>query len=387
MLLIQTFFILSRTFAAEAPVQGEDFAQIMEDVEKNIMPGVLHWNHPNFYAYFPSANSYPSVLGDMLSAGLGTIGFSWASAPAATELETIVLDWLAKALDLPAHFLTDGKDSRGGGALQGSASECALVCLMTARDRAIKELKAKHDDPDAHESVFLPQLVAYSSKEAHSSVEKAAKMALIKLRILDSDARGRFRGDTLDAAIRRDLAAGLTPFFVVATAGTTGAVAFDNLVEIGEVCQQTPSIWFHVDGAYGGNSFLLPEMRHFKRGLEFADSFNVNPNKFMLTGFDASAMWVKDVMVLKTALTVNPLYLQHVHDEAIDYRHYGIPLSRRFRALKLWFVLRSYGIEGLQSYMRNHIRLAKHFEALVNSDERFEVCNDVHLGLVCFRLK
>lgn len=373
--------------AAEAPAKGEDFAHIMADVEQNIMPGVLHWNHPNFYAYFPSANSYPSVLGDMLSAGLGIIGFSWASAPAATELETIVLDWLAKALDLPAHFLADGKESRGGGVLQGSASECALVSLMTARDRAIKVLKAKHEDADAHESVFLPQLVAYASKEAHSSVEKAAKMALIKLRILDSDARGRFRGDTLDAAIRRDVAAGLTPFFVVATAGTTGAVAFDNLVEIGEVCQRTSSIWFHVDGAYGGNSFLLPEMRQFKRGLEYADSFNVNPNKFMLTGFDASAMWVKDVMVLKTALTVNPLYLQHVHDDAIDYRHYGIPLSRRFRALKLWFVLRSYGIEGLQSYMRNHIRLAKHFESLVNLDDRFEVCNDVHLGLVCFRLK
>lgn len=359
----------------------------MADVEQKIMPGVLHWNHPNFYAYFPSANSYPSVLGDMLSAGLGTIGFSWASAPASTELETIVLDWLAKALDLPEHFLTEDKHSKGGGALQGSASECALVCLMTARDRAIKELKAVHSDREAHESVFLPQLVAYSSRDAHSSVEKAAKMALIKLRILDSDAHGRFRSDTLAAAIESDVRAGLTPFFVVATAGTTGAVAFDNLEAIGEVCARTPSIWFHVDGSYGGNSFLLPEMRRFKRGLEHADSFNVNPNKFLLTGFDVSAMWVKDVMVLKTALTVNPLYLQHVHADAIDYRHYGIPLSRRFRALKLWFVLRSYGIEGLQGYMRNHIRLAKHFEALVNGDERFEVCNDVHLGLVCFRLK
>lgn len=289
-------------------------------------------------------------------------------------------------MDLPSFFLTDSKDSTGGGVLQGSASECALVCLMTARDRAIKVLKAKYEDKDAHESVFLPQLVAYSSKEAHSSVEKAAKMALVKLRILETDSHGCFRGDHLNAAIEKDLESGLTPFFVVATVGTTGACAFDNLVEIGQVCKRTPSIWLHVDGAYGGNSFILPEMRHFKEGLEYADSFNTNPNKFMLVNFDASAMWVKDIMALKTALTVNPLYLQHEHSSAIDYRHYGIPLSRRFRALKLWFVFRSYGIEGIQRYMRNHVALAKRFEALVNSDDRFEVRNDVHLGLVCFRL-
>lgn len=307
-----------------------------------------------------------------------------ASGPAATELETIVMDWYAKALDLPTCFLSDAPGSKGGGALQGSASECALVCLMTARDRAIKELKKGKED--VHESVFLPQLVAYSSKEAHSSVEKAAKMALIKLRILDTDSHGCFRGEMLKSAIEKDLRDGLTPFFVVATVGTTGACAFDHLTEIGEVCSEVPSIWFHVDGAYAGNSFILPEMRHFKNGLEYADSFNTNPNKLLLVNFDASAMWVKDVMALKTALTVNPLYLQHEHSSAIDYRHYGIPLSRRFRALKLWFVFRTYGILGLQRYIRNHITLAKRFEKMVNSDDRFEVRNDVHLGLVCFRL-
>lgn len=308
--------------------------------------------------------------------------FIQASAPASTELETIMMDWYAKALDLPEEFLSKG--GKGGGVLQGSASECALVCLMTARDRAIRELKRGHED--IHESVFLPQLVAYSSKEAHSSVEKAAKMALIKLRILDTDNHGSFRGETLCAAINEDLDNGLTPFFVVATLGTTGACAFDNLTELGEVCKTVPSIWFHVDAAYAGNSFILPEMRHFKEGLEYADSFNTNPNKLLLVNFDASAMWVKDVMALKTALTVNPLYLQHEHASAIDYRHYGIPLSRRFRSLKLWFVFRSYGISGLQKFIRNHIQLAKRFESLVNSDDRFEVRNDVHLGLVCFRL-
>lgn len=346
---------------------------------------MVHWNHPNFFAYFPSGNSYPSVLADMLSSAIGSIGFSWASCPSMTELETIVLDWFGKALDLPKFFLTDTPGSRGGGALQGSASECALVCLMAARARAIKMLKGDNDD--IHDSVYLPQLVAYSSKEAHSSIEKAAKMAIIKLRILDTDDRGRFRGETLRTAIKKDLARGLTPFFVVATVGTTGACAFDNLIELGQVCEQVPSVWFHVDGAYAGNSFILPEMRRFKEGLEYADSFNVNPNKLLLINFDAAAMWVKDVLALKTALTVNPLYLQHEHSSAIDYRHYGIPLSRRFRSLKLWFVMRTYGIAGLRKYIRNHIQLAALFERLVSEDDRFEVRNDVHLGLVCFRLK
>lgn len=235
--------------------------------------------------------------------------------------------------------------------------------------------------------MYLPQLVAYASKEAHSSIEKAAKMAIVKLRILETDSNGSFRGDTLRASIERDVEAGLTPFFVVATLGTTGACAFDNLQEIGEVCQDYESIWFHVDAAYAGSSFILPEMRHFLRGIEFADSFCTNPNKLLLTNFDASALWVKDVMLLKSALTVNPLYLQHEQQSsAIDYRHYGIPLSRRFRALKLWFVFRTYGIAGLQKYMRNHIQLAKRFENHVREDDRFEVRNNVHLGLVCFRL-
>lgn len=308
-----------------------------------------------------------------------------ASCPAATELESIVMDWYGKALDLPSFFLSDAHGSRGGGVLQGSASECALVCMMTARAKTIKQLKG--DNCDVHDSVYLPQLVAYASKEAHSSIEKAAKMAIVRLRVLDTDSRGVFRGNTLREAITRDLQEGLTPFFVVATVGTTSACVFDNLIEIGEVCKTIPSIWFHVDGAYAGNSFMLPEMRRFKEGLEYADSFNTNPNKLLLTNFDASAMWVKDVELLTTALAVDPLYLQHPHSSAVDYRHYGIPLSRRFRALKLWFVFRTYGIVGLQKYIRNHIALAKRFENKVKADDRFEVRNDVNLGLVCFRLK
>lgn len=259
------------------------------------------------------------------------------------------------------------------------------MCLMTARDRAIRDLK-RETGSDTHESVFLPQLVAYASSLAHSSIEKATKMALVKLRILEADERGQLCSDTLREAIRKDLELGLTPFFVVATVGTTAACSFDNLEEIGQVCKETPSIWFHVDGAYGGTTFILPEMRYLMKGLELADSFITNPHKHMLVNFDSTCMYVKDVMCLKMALTVNPLYLQN-EKHGIDYRHYGIPLSRRFRALKLWFVFRSYGIEGIQRYMRNHHALAKRFEKHVKDDDRFEVVNDVRAGLVCFRLK
>lgn len=296
-----------------------------------------------------------------------------------------MLDWYAKALDLPKFFLSSEPDSRGGGAIQGSASEAVLVSLITARARAINLLKG--NNLQTHDSIYLSQLVAYTSKDAHSSVEKAAKMAVVKLRILDTDANGCFRGETLRAALERDVEAGLTPFFVVATLGTTGACAFDYINEIGPICKKYSTIWFHIDAAYAGNSFILPEMRKFKNGIEYADSFCTNPNKLLLTNFDASALWVKDVLSLQSALTVNPLYLQHEHSSSIDYRHYGIPLSRRFRSLKLWFVFRTYGISGLQNYIRNHIKLAKKFEQLVNKDDRFEVLNNVHLGLVCFRLK
>ena len=224
-------------------------------------------------------------------------------------------------MDLPSFFLSDDENSIGGGCLQGSASECALVCMIAARARAITQLKGSNE---IHESVYLPQLVAYASKEAHSSIEKAAKMALIKLRVIDPDPHGVFRGEALRVAIQKDMQQGLTPFFVVATCGTTGACAFDNLVEIGKVCQEISSIWFHVDGAYAGNSFILPEMRHFKNGLEYADSFNTNPNKLLLTNFDCSAMWVRDVKALKSSLVVDPVYLQYEQSSAaVDYRHYG----------------------------------------------------------------
>lgn len=369
----------------EAPQKGEGWDDIMKDVEDKIMPGVTHWQHPRFHAYFPSGNSYPSILGDMLSDGIGCIGFSWAASPACTELETIVLDWIGKMVGLPEDFLSFTENSKGGGVIQGSASECVLVSLLAARAHKIRQLKKQH--PFVEEGVLLSKMMAYCSKEAHSCVEKAAMMAFVKMRILEPDENQSLRGSTLQQVMEEDRAMGLIPFYVEATLGTTSCCSFDNLAEIGPVCEEYGA-WLHVDGAYAGNSFICPELRGPMKGIEYASSFNFNPNKFMLTNFDCSLMWVKDRFRLTQALVVDPLYLQHSYSEkSIDYRHWGIPLSRRFRALKLWFVIRSFGVEGLQKYIREHCRLAKRFEAHVRKEPSFEVASPVGLGLVCFRLK
>ncbi|KAF6209685.1 hypothetical protein GE061_015434 [Apolygus lucorum] len=370
----------------EAPQNPENWDVIMDDVEKYIMPGVTHWQHPRFHAYFPAGNSYPSILGDMLSDAIGCIGFSWAASPACTELETIVVDWLGKAIGLPDEFLANAEGSKGGGVIQTSASECVLVTMLAARAQAIKRLKQLH--PFVEEGMLLSKLMAYCSKEAHSCVEKAAMICFVKLRILEPDDKCCLRGATLRQAMEEDAAMGLIPFYVSTTLGTTSCCSFDNLGEIGPICRMFPSVWLHVDAAYAGNAFILPELKHLLNGIEYADSFNTNPNKWLLVNFDISTMWVRDRIRLTSALVVDPLYLQHGYSHsAIDYRHWGVPLSRRFRSLKLWFVLRSYGISGLQQYIRHHCKLAKQFEALVKSDQRFVVCNEVKLGLVCFRLK
>uniref|UniRef100_A0A1B0GNC5 Uncharacterized protein n=1 Tax=Phlebotomus papatasi TaxID=29031 RepID=A0A1B0GNC5_PHLPP len=370
----------------EAPMYPEPWEAVMDDVERKIMPGMTHWNHPHFHAYFPSGNSFPSILADMLGDAIGVIGFSWAAGPSLTELEGIVMDWLGKALGLPSFFLGQVPGSKGGGVLQGSASDCVLVVMLAARTHAVRQLKKQY--PDEDESHLLAKLMAYCSRESHSCVEKAAMISFVKLRILEPDSKSSLRGDTVARALKEDEKNGLIPFFISTTLGTTGSCAFDNLEEIGTVLQDYPEVWFHVDGAYGGSSFVCPEMRYLMKGIEYADSFNTNPNKWMLTSFDCSALWVRDRIRLTSALVVDPLYLKHGHsDTAIDLRHWGVPLSRRFRALKLWFVFRSYGITGIQAYIRRHCRLAKRFEQIILRDDRFEICNEVKMGLVCFRLK
>ncbi|KAK9873184.1 hypothetical protein WA026_021417 [Henosepilachna vigintioctopunctata] len=377
---------LKKLLPEEAPYHPEKWDDIMADIEEKIMPGVTHWQHPRFHAYFPSGNSYPSIMADMLSSGIGCIGFSWAASPACSELETIVLDWFGKAIGLPNQFLSSLPDSQGGGVIQTSASECTLVAMLAARAQAIKRLKQHH--PYVEEGVLLSKLMGYCSREAHSSVEKGAMISFVKLRILEPDDNASLTGETLRMAMEEDESNGLVPFFVSTTLGTTSCCSFDNIKEIGEVVQNFPCVWLHVDAAYAGNAFICPELKYLLEGIESADSFNTNPNKFLLTNFDCSCMWVRDRYKLTSALVVDPLYLQHGYSNStIDYRHWGVPLSRRFRSLKLWFVFRSYGISGLQAYIRHHIKLAKKFEALVRKDSRFELCHKVVLGLVCFRLK
>jgi len=369
-----------------APQDPEPWDDVMQDVEDKIMRGMTHWQHPRFHAYFSSGNSYPSILGDMLSDAIGCIGFSWAAGPSCTELETIVLDWMGKMLGLPDTFLAEIEGSEGGGVIQSSASECILDALLAARANAVKRLRSVYGD-ELEDTSILSKLVAYCSKEAHSCVEKASMIGFVKIRILEPDSNNQLTGEILRAAMEEDMKGGLHPFFVTAVLGSTGLCSFDRVDEIGPLCNEVGA-WLHVDGSYAGNSFICPEMRYLMAGIECADSFNINPNKWMLVSFDCSCMWVKDKHKFTQGMIVDPLYLQHSNqDTSIDYRHWGIPLSRRFRALKLWFTIRSYGVSGLQAYIRNHCRLAKVFASKVVQDSRFEVVNDVKVGLVCFKLK
>ncbi|XP_035971119.1 aromatic-L-amino-acid decarboxylase [Halichoerus grypus] len=369
-----------------APEEPDTFEDILNDVEKIIMPGVTHWHNPYFFAYFPTANSYPALLADILCGAIGCIGFSWAASPACTELETVMMDWLGKMLKLPEAFLA-GQVGEGGGVIQGSASEATLVALLAARTKVVRHLQAA--SPGLTQGAIMEKLVAYSSDQAHSSVERAGLIGGVKIKAIPSDGKFAMRASALQEALERDKAEGLIPFFVVATLGTTSCCSFDNLLEVGPICTKE-DMWLHIDAAYAGSSFICPEFRHLLNGVEFADSFNFNPHKWLLVNFDCSAMWVKKRTDLIGAFKLDPLYLKHGHQDSgliTDYRHWQLPLGRRFRSLKMWFVFRMYGVKGLQAYIRKHVRLAHEFEHLVLQDPRFEICAEVTLGLVCFRLK
>lgn len=296
------------------------------------------------------------------------------------------MDWLGKMLELPEAFLA-GRAGEGGGVIQGSASEATLVALLAARTKVIRQLQAA--SPEFTQAAIMEKLVAYTSDQAHSSVERAGLIGGIKLKAVPSDGNFSMRASALREALERDKAAGLIPFFVVATLGTTSCCSFDNLLEVGPICNQE-GVWLHIDAAYAGSAFICPEFRYLLNGVEFADSFNFNPHKWLLVNFDCSAMWVKRRTDLTGAFNMDPVYLKHSHQDSgfiTDYRHWQIPLGRRFRSLKMWFVFRMYGVKGLQAYIRKHVELSHEFESLVRQDPRFEICTEVILGLVCFRLK
>jgi aromatic-L-amino-acid decarboxylase len=388
---VESLLVLSRATPGEvgaalpaaAPERGEPWDAIFGDLERIIVPGLTHWQSPNFFAYFPCNASGPGILGELLSAGLNVNGMMWATSPAATELETRMLDWMARAMALPEKFVSTS--ANGGGCIQGTASESTLIAMIAARARA---------GPGA-------DLVAYASAHAHSSIVKAAMILGIargpedreRVRLIEVDGSYRTRPEALEGAIRADLEAGRTPFFVCATVGTTSTTSVDPLDEIGGVLARAGlagRTWLHVDAAHAGPAMLCEEFRWMFRGVEHADSVCMNPHKWMLTNFDCDLFWTSDREALVSALSITPEYLRNAASESgavIDYRDWQIPLGRRFRALKLWFVLRHYGLEGLRAHLREHVRLAAMLERWVAADARFELAAPRTLNLVCFRLR
>lgn len=363
------------------PNEGEAFEDILNDVSNLILPGVTHWQSPNFFAFFPANASGPAILGDLLSSGLGVQGMLWATSPACTELETHVLDWGVEMLGLPAKFLST---SSGGEVIQDTASSAALCALLAARERATNFTTNEQGND--------PCLVAYTSTQAHSSIEKAVKVAGIgrqNLRLIEVDDRFAMRPERLARQIEKDRQGGLTPFFVAATVGTTSSNGIDPIAEIGKICRDH-NIWLHVDGAMAGTAALCPEYRWIHDGLEAADSYCFNPHKWMFTNFDCDCFYVADRNTLIQTLSILPEYLRNQATESgavIDYRDWQIPLGRRFRALKLWFVIRHYGIQGLRYHIRRHIELAREFAGWISNDDRFELVLAPPLNLVCFRLR
>ncbi|KAE8709363.1 Tyrosine decarboxylase 1 [Hibiscus syriacus] len=342
-----------------APNQPDSFQLVLDDIQAKILPGVTHWQSPNYFAYYPSNSSVAGFLGEMLSAGLNIVGFSWITSPAATELEMIVLDWLAKMLKLPEDFLSAGTHlgflfykiliynatvGQGGGVIQGTASEAVLVVLLAARDNVLRRVGKN----------ALEKLVVYASDQTHSSMQKACQIAGIhpeNCRLLKANSSTNYAlsPELLSETISHDLTIGLIPFFLCATVGTTSSTAVDPLLSLGKIAKSY-EMWFHVDAAYAGSACVCPEFRHYMDGVEEADSFNMNAHKWFLTNFDCSALWVKDRCALVQALSTNPEYLKN------------------------------------KCYIRNHIELAKHFENLVVQDPRFEVVTPRIFSLVCFRL-
>lgn len=360
----------------EAPEQPEEWKKVFGDVEKVIMPGMTHWQSPHFHAFYPAGNSYPAMFADMLSNCINCVGFSWISSPICTELETAVTDWLAKLLQLPEEFLSGGK---GGGCIQGSSSESTFLSLLAARSRVLSELK---DPSDA-----LNKLVVYGSEQAHSSVERACLLAAVKFRSVPSNEKYELTGDALEKMVKEDLEQGLIPFYVVATLGTTACCAFDRILEIGPICQQY-NLWLHIDAAYAGSAFICPEFRPMLDGIEMVDSFNFSPHKWMPVSSDCSLLWLREKKYLTKTFELDPIYFKYKQQGKFeDYRNWQISSGRRFRSLKLWFVLRLLGAEYLRNHIRNQVNLAKEFENLVRSDDNFEVVYPVKMGLVCFRLK
>jgi aromatic-L-amino-acid decarboxylase len=359
------------------PAQPEAMATIWQDFQQILLPGITHWNHPGFMAYFANTGSPPGILAELLTAALNVNAMLWRTSPSATELEEVTLDWLRQLLGLSDEWR---------GVITDTASMSSMLAIAAARETTNLDIRTKgmsgRDD--------LPRLRLYISEQTHSSVEKGAiTLGLGQENVVKIPTNDDFqlRPDLLEEAIQADLAAGHRPFFVCATVGTTSTTSIDPVPAIADLAARY-GLWLHVDGAYGGAAAILPDMRHILTGTDRADSFVVNPHKWILTPMDCSTLYVRRPDILKNSFSILPEYLRSAETDAqtvINYMDYGVQLGRRFRALKLWFVLRSYGHEGLQQCLREHIRLAQQFASWVDDSPHFERLAPTPLSTVCFR--
>ena len=364
------------------PTDAEPFGDVLADLDRVLMPGITHWQHPSFFAYFPANTSYPAILGELAAAGLGVQGMSWVTSPACTEVETLMMDWMLELLGLPERF--HSTSATGGGVIHGSASEATLASILAARWRATGG-QVNTDGDTSH-------LVAYATSQAHSSIEKGLRIAGIgtsQLRIVAHDASFAMCTDEFERMVTQDRAQGLTPFWVCCTRGTTSSMAFDPVNEIGLVARRE-GMWMHVDAAMSGIAALAPEHRWVNDGLELADSYCTNPHKWMGVNFDCDLFYTADRVALLGALSILPEYLRSAAAESgavIDYRDWQVPLGRRFRALKLWFTIRAGGVADAISMIHRHVATTQQLAQWVGADDRFEIVAPHPLNLLCLRLK
>ncbi len=362
------------SIAPVAPKEPEDMATIFQDFEAKILPGITHWQHPNFHAYFSGNSSYPSVLAEMLTATLGAQCMIWDTSPAAAELEEKMMNWLKQMMNLPLNW---------DGVIQDTASTATLASILTAREKC-SNFQINRKGFQNNEELRI-----YCSQETHSSIEKAVKIAgigsdnLVKILV---DEHLAMDTKNLEAAILADLKQNKVPLCVVATLGTTGTTAIDPLFEISKICQRY-DIWLHVDAAFAGTALLLEEYRDMVKGIEAVDTFVFNPHKWMFTNFDCSVYFVKDKQALIKTFEIMPEYLKTNvdHLQINNYRDWGVPLGRRFRALKLWFVMRSFGENGLKERLRHHIKMAKDLAIKIENHGNFEMVMPTHFNMITFR--
>lgn len=389
---IETFPVLSQiepgslkaTLPSSPPESGEDFGEVLKDVDRLILPAVTHWNHPNFHGLFSTSTSSVGVFGEMLSAAFDNKSMLWRTSPASTELEEVVLDWLRQMLELPAHF---------EGMIYDTASVSTMHAIAAARGRTRRPARGPRADLRVREDGLtgrddLPLMRVYASEHVHSSIDKCVitlGLGLRSLRKIECNDRFEMIAEKLAEAIEEDIANGYLPICVIPTIGTTSTSSVDPVDAIADICEKH-DIWLHVDTAYAGPAAIMPEYRDLFKGWERADSIVVNPHKWLFTPFDLSVLYCKDLNELKEAFTLVAEYLKTSEQSNVkNGMDYGIQLGRRFRSLKLWFVIRYFGVEGMRARLREHCRLARIFASWVEESPDFEMMAPIPFALVCFR--